>query len=230
MKVIVFDIGKTLMEYQNMPNVWTEYYYNAFTYICKKHNLNINNKDIIKAVEIMTSYNPTINYRENEFSPEFIFSKSIEHWHVEVNIENIINDFFESMHLNALIYSETIPTLKRLRKKNYKIAALTDIVTGMPDKTNKTFISELMPYFDYYVSSLSCGYRKPNPKGLENISKYFQVKKNELIYIGDEKKDIQVAERFGCKSVLIDRNNTNNYCGQDYTITNLSQLISLIDQ
>lgn len=30
MNVIVFDIGETLMEYVNMPNVWIDYYDSAF--------------------------------------------------------------------------------------------------------------------------------------------------------------------------------------------------------
>ena len=30
MTVIVFDIGGTLMEYVNMPNVWIDYYDSAF--------------------------------------------------------------------------------------------------------------------------------------------------------------------------------------------------------
>ncbi len=228
MNVIVFDIGKTLMEYENMPNVWVDYYYNAFNYICKIFQLDISEKDIYKSVQILTEFNPSINYRENEYSSEFIFQQSIQHWNVKIDIKDIIGAFFESMNLKPTIYPEAMDIMKMLKQNGFKIAAFTDIVTGMPDQTHRNYISKLIPYFDYYVSSLSCGYRKPNPKGLECISKHFNVRKSDLIFIGDEKKDIQAAIRFGCKSILIDRNNTQQNYGQNYTITNLIELIDIV--
>ena len=36
MNVIVFDIGGTLMEYVNMPNVWIDYYDSAFRHVREK--------------------------------------------------------------------------------------------------------------------------------------------------------------------------------------------------
>jgi len=75
-----------------------------------------------------------------------------------------------------------------------------------------------------YVSSISCGYRKPNPKGLSDIAEEFDVSPSEMIMIGDEEKDIKTAKRFGCKSVLIDRRSRNADFGQDYTVTDLNGL------
>ena len=44
------------------------------------------------------------------------------------------------------------------------MAALTDLPSAMPDEIFRRDISELLGYFDYYVSSTVAGYRKPNCK------------------------------------------------------------------
>lgn len=47
--------------------------------------------------------------------------------------------------------------------------------------------------------------------------------------IGDEEKDIQAAERFGCGSLLIDRDEKGKDYGQDYTIATLQEVEHIIN-
>ena len=224
MKVIVFDIGGTLMEYKNMPLSWLDFYKDGFRYVCSELSLNITENDIDKSFEVLKSYNPRINPREVDVTPEVIFSEATAHWQGKFELSKVINKFYESMNLTAYIYPETLDFLDKLKAEGYKIAALTDVAIGMPDELHKSYFPELLPYFDMYVSSISCGYRKPNPKGLSDIAENFGVTSYEMIMIGDEEKDIKTAKRFGCKSVLIDRRDRNVDFGHDYTVTNLNGL------
>ncbi len=224
MKAIVFDIGGTLMEYKGMPLSWLNYYKTAFEFVRNELDLDITNDDIDKSFEVMKSYNPRINPREYDVSPEVIFSEATAHWKEEFSIADVIDRFYASMNLTPYIYPETIDFLDRLKAKEYKMAALTDVAIGMPDELHKSYFPELLTYFDMYVSSVSCGHRKPNPKGLQDIAEKFVVTADEMIMIGDEKKDIKTAKRFGCKAVLIDRRDRNADFGQDYTITDLNGL------
>ena len=224
MKVIVFDIGRTLMEYKNMPLSWLEFYKDGFRYVRKELGLNITENDIDKSFEVLKSYNPRINPREVDVTPEVIFGEATAHWQGEYTLSDIINKFYESMNLTAYIYPETIDFLDNLKAEGYKIAALTDVAIGMPDELHKSYFPELLPYFDMYVSSISCGYRKPNPKGLSDIAEKFGVVASEMIMIGYEEKYIKSAKRFGCKAVLIDRRNRNADFGQDYTVMDLNGL------
>ena len=228
MKVIVFDIGGTLMEYKNMPLSWLDFYKDGFRYVCSELSLNITENDIDKSFEVLKSYNPRINSREVDVTPEVIFSEATAHWQGEFTLSDVINKFYESMNLTAYIYPETLDFLDKLKAEGYKIAALTDVAIGMPDELHKSYFPELLPYFDMYVSSISCGYRKPNPKGLSDIAENFGVASSEMIMIGDEEKDIKTAKRFGCKSVLIDRRNRNVDFGQDYTVTDLNGLCEVL--
>ncbi len=227
-KVLVFDIGGTLMEYKNMPLSWLDFYKDSFCYVRKELALNITDEDIDKSFEVLKSYNPRINPREVDSTPEVIFSEATAHWQAEFDLADVINKFYESMKLTAYIYPETLDFLDKLKVEGYIIAALTDVAIGMPDELHKSYFPELLSYFDMYVSSISCGYRKPNPKGLADIAEKFGVAADEMIMIGDEEKDIKTAKRFGCKSVLIDRRERNADFGQDYTITDLNGLGEVI--
>ncbi len=228
MKVIVFDIGGTLMEYKGMPLSWLDYYKTAFEFARSKLRLCITDDDIDKSYEVLKSYNPRINPREHDVLPEVIFSEATAHWQGDFAVSDVIDKFFASMNLTAHIYSETIDFLEQMKAQDYKIAALTDIAIGMPDEMHKSYFTDLIPYFDMYVSSISCGYRKPNPKGLQDIADYFGVNADEMIMIGDEEKDIKTAKRFGCRSVLIDRQGRNIDLEQDDTVTNLNELWEII--
>lgn len=185
MKVIVFDIGGTLMEYNGMPLSWLDFYKPALEFVRSELGLGITDDDIDR--------------------------------------------FFASMNLTARIYPETFGFLDQLKSKGYQIAALTDIAIGMPDELHKSYFTELLPYFDMYVSSISCGYRKPNPKGLQDIADYFGVTTDEIIMIGDEEKDVKTGKRFGCMTVLVDRRDRNADFEQDYTITDLNGLWKVLE-
>lgn len=227
-KTVVFDIGRTLMEYKDMPNSWQEYYPAALENVREKLKLDITDEELGEALEIFRSYSPRLHYREVDYTPEHIFSDVARSWRCKFEMNDFIEAFFESMKLSAYIYPETEAALKSLKSDGIKIAALTDVATGMPDEMHKSYFPELTPYFDIYVSSVSCGYRKPNPKGLEEISAYLGTKPCETLMVGDEEKDIKVAKRFGCRAVLIDRAHEGLKYGQDYTVYDLNELEALI--
>ena len=84
-------------------------------------------------------------------------------------------------------------------------AVLTDLPSGMPDALFRADIVPLLPYIDLYVSSGTCGFRKPNPAGLRQIAAHFSAAMEALVFIGDEDKDAATASRAGCGFLRIDR-------------------------
>lgn len=222
--VAAFDIGGTLMEYKDMPYCWLDFYEKALRHMRENLSLPLSDDKLKKAEEILRSYNPRINYRETDYSPEHIFGKITDDWDFEFSLPDVINEFWLAFGLTPYMYPETEAVLGRLKANGIRIATLTDVASAMPDEMHKSYFQNLMPYFDLYVSSLSCGYRKPSPKGLEDISAYFNVSAQKIIFIGDEPKDIQTTKRFGCKSILIDRNLSGADHGQDFTVHDLNEI------
>lgn len=227
-KVAAFDIGGTLMEYKGMPGVWVDYYENGFKHVRDRLLPQLEYRDIEAGMQILRGYNPTIKYREADYSHERIFGEIVRKWDVDISPEKIAYCFFEAFPLKAHTYPETVPVLQKLRDRGIKIATLTDVATGMPDELHKSYFPELMPLFDLYVSSTSCRYRKPNIKGLVDIAVYFGIKPDEMIFIGDERKDVLVANDFGCTSVYIDRYNNNRDFGQKSTVRDLNGFYDIV--
>lgn len=197
------------MEFKGMPLCWTDYYKTGFENIAKAFACDVSKKTIALSVEIMKSYNPRVHYREKEYSAEWIFTKCLQHWNADINIDSAIQKFFDGMNLIPVIYEDTISTLQYLKAHGYTICALTDIPSGMPDDYFKNKISKLLEYIDFYVSSQSCGYRKPDVHGMELIADTYNTDLCDLIFVGDEDKDRILSEKISCPFYLIDRTGMN---------------------
>jgi len=202
-RAVVFDLGGTLMEFSGMPLSWVDYYKQGFENVNNTFNLNLTSDDIENSVEKLKSFNPRINYRENEIMPYLMFESSIGHWKIRADISDIIDIFFEGLKLKSEIYDYSVHLIDYYKKKSCKIACLTDLPSGMPDDMFRKSICKLELQFDLYVSSQSCGYRKPNTAGLKLIKEYFNVSFEDMLFIGDEEKDKLTAQRAGCDFIYI---------------------------
>ncbi len=86
MKTVVFDLGGTLMQYVGMPYSWVDFYYKGFESIIQRYHLNISQEVIEKSVQMLKGFNPRISGREIEYSAEYIFTKVLEPWHIDITI------------------------------------------------------------------------------------------------------------------------------------------------
>ena len=206
-----------------MSYSWVEFYQQEIDAIIQKYNCNVSMEDIQKSVQILKDFNPRVSGREVEYSAEHIFSNALEHWNIDTPIKNCIETFWQGLKLSAKIYPDTIEVLKELKEKGYIIVTLTDLPNAMPDEIFKKDISELLSYFDYYVSSCVAGYRKPNCKGLQMISDKYGVPVTELVFVGDEEKDRKTACNANCKFVHIQRTTKS-----EGSISSLYELLQLV--
>ena len=229
-RVIVFDLGGTLMEYEGMPHSWISYYEDCFNAVNSKYSLKLTGDDIHRSVEVLKEYNPRYHPREIEYPPKFLFQEATTHWNTNIALQDIIAAFFSEMKLAAKIYDDTALVVTKLKENGAKVAALTNLPSSMPDSLFKADIPQILEMLDLYVSSEICGYRKPNKAGLEYIAKHFDVSAKDLIFVGDEKLDIETAQNVDCMSVLICRNGEPKNYGQDYTIRNLFEIKDVLCQ
>lgn len=201
-RIIVFDIGGTLMEFDGMPLNWSEYYPLGFKRLAESLGYSIADGEILRSAEILRSYNPRFHEREKEIKPEFIFTECLKGWNCNYEVQKAANLFFEGLELKPRIYGGAIKLIAQLKKKGCTVGLYTDLPCGMPDEYFKKCITQLTDEADFYISSQSCGYRKPYGQILLNTAKRYNTQIKDLIYIGDEEKDRQTALHNGCRFLL----------------------------
>lgn len=205
MAAFVSDCGGTLMEYAGMSASWSDFYPAGFRAVADALCPACTEADISESAAQLAAFNPRVTGRETEYLPAELFAACTAHWPAPAAPEKAAAVFFQSLRLTPEIYPNSIPTLRRLRDAGHKTAILTDLPSGMPDALFRADIAPLLPHIDLYVSSGTCGFRKPNPAGLQKIADCFSVDPHALIFIGDEDKDRQTAVRIGCRFLRANR-------------------------
>ena len=227
-KAIGFDIGGTLVNY-NKPLNWSASYEDAIKFMCKENNLQYSIERFNQAKQVFEKYNTRVNPREFEVSSDVIFGEIFDIWKENKNkIFDSKKSFYLFFQREVFLYDDVFLILQFCKDNNIKTAVYTDVAYGMDDEFSLNDIKEISDYIDLKLTSCNVGYRKPNKKGFEKMINEFSCKPNELIYVGDEKKDIDGINKIGGISILLDRENSGKEFGQKYKIKSLNEIISII--
>lgn len=227
-KGIGFDIGGTLVNY-NKPLNWSASYKDAINFMCKRNNLLFNEERFLKAKEVLEKYNTRMNPREKEVTSDVLFGEIFEKWEEDKEkIYDAKKSFYTYFQREAILYDDVIELLEFCKENNIKCAVYTDVAYGMDDEFSLNDIKEIENYIDLELTSRNVGYRKPNPKGFKAMAEKWNFNPEEIMYIGDEEKDITGAKAIGMKTALINREQSEKRFGQDYTIATLKEVTQII--
>lgn len=228
-KVVSFDVGHTLIKYNN-PLSWTSLYRPALCEAAAKCNIVLADGMMDAAAEILTKYNTRVNYRETEITSDIIFKEIMSAWDcLNADLHAMKSAFYSFFQADAHPFPEVIETLKGLKSKGIKTGILTDVAYGMDNEFSLKDFAMLTGYIDLILTSVDVGYRKPCEEGFLKTAECFNILPNEMIYVGDEEKDIVGANSVGAVSVLINRSNAVKTFNQNYTIDSLDKLCGIID-
>ena len=228
MKAIGFDVGHTLIKYNNPLN-WQGLYRSGLEHAAAAVNITLSEDMILAATDVLLKYNTRVNYREWETTSDCIFSEISERWGLQTDLYTIKSGFYSFFRADAEPYPETIDTMKKLKQHGIKIGILTDVAYGMDNVFSLEDISVLSDFIDIAITSVDGGYRKPNAAGYLKLLDSLEIYPNDMIFIGDEEKDIVGAGKLGIVSALINRGKEIKDFGQDYTLESLSDIFSILD-
>ncbi len=100
---------------------------------------------------------------------------------------------------------------------------------GMDNAFSLEDIAVLSDFIDIAITSVDVGYRKPNSAGYLKLLNSLDIYPDEMIFVGDEEKDMIGAKKAGIVSVLINRSKEKKDFGQDDTLESLSGIFSFLD-
>jgi putative hydrolase of the HAD superfamily len=78
--------------------------------------------------------------------------------------------------------------------------------------------------FDALITSVEVGIRKPEPAGYLALAAELGVQPTEMLFVGNEPKDVIGAARAGMTGVFLDRTNSGENHGQYFTIAALTEI------
>jgi len=91
-----------------------------------------------------------------------------------------------------------LQTLGRLKENGILRVVNTNRTTSMPHVMDRF---DLWPFFDMVVTALDVKNPKPHPESVEKILQTFNLKRNEVVFVGDSELDQQAAESAGIKFI-----------------------------
>ncbi|MEO6992067.1 MAG: HAD family hydrolase [Lacunisphaera sp.] len=228
-KAIAFDLGDTLVEYEGLHLSWVEHYPEALRNLAAFLGLSVNAAQIDRGSLVLRRYNTRLNPRENEFSFAEILPELLPCLGLATTSENEYNcatAFFRLFRQRLRCFPETKTTLQKLCQEGVTIGIFTDVPYGMPRELvlEDLGLASLEIFSDALLTSREVGYRKPSIRTLQALAARLGCEAREMSYVGNERKDVEVAQAFGCHSILIDRAGHGADWGQDRTIASLSEL------
>lgn len=100
--------------------------------------------------------------------------------------------------------------------------AYLDAIYYCPHHPDKGFEGEVLEL------KFDCDCRKPKPGMLLKAANDYNIDLEKSYMIGDSQNDILAGMNAGCKTILISDNNED--FGQDYTVSNLLEAVSIIEE
>jgi len=227
-RAVGFDIGHTLVKHVS-PLSWKIHYPEALRKVMHDCQIDEEVANLDLAAAILSKYNTRENYREYEVSSSIIFEEIFDAWGQSYEKIQIAKEaFYGFFQADVEYFDDTVSTLEALSSKGILLGFLSDAAYGMDNEYLLKDIEEIRHYFDTGFTSVDVGFRKPNLQGFKILSEAFGVPPSQILFVGDEEKDIVGANNFGMVSALVNKSPDERKWGQHYTIKNLSEIVTSI--
>ena len=152
-------------------------------------------------------------------------NKSMKKFEIDQNMRSELLNLYKILST----YPEVKKTLDELKRKNFKLAILSN---GTPDLLNQLVKSNsLQEFFNDIFSIETVGIYKPNADVYNIPIKKYNISKNEVLFLSSNTWDVSGGGNFGYKSIWVNRNN-NIFDNLDYSpefeLKNLKDLLDII--
>ena len=151
--------------------------------------------------------------------------KSMKVYQIDPSMRNELLDLYKILSP----FKEVPEVLKSLKKKNYKLAILSNGTSSLLNELVKS--NNLDNTFDDLFSIEEVVIYKPDSKVYDMPIKKYNIEKDEVAFLSDNNCDVSGGGNYGFNSIWVNRNNSI-FDNLDYKpkkeIKNLNQLLDII--
>ena len=151
--------------------------------------------------------------------------KSMKAFEIDSSMRNELLDLYKKLST----FPEVKEVLNNLKKKNYKLAILSNGTPALLNELVKN--NNLDNIFDNIFSIEEAGIYKPNSKVYDLPIKKYQIQKYEVAFLSSNTWDVSGGGNYGYSAIWVNRNK-NFFDNLDYKpkneVENLKQLLNII--
>jgi putative hydrolase of the HAD superfamily len=206
-KFILFDCMETLVDVEKIPDIRM---YSSFAYFgCGYEELWRDFDHFVeeyKYAKIKLEENQ-IKYKEHNLFDRFRFmvkQKSISESESDKALADISANYWRNYKANCYVEEEVKAVLKALHS-SYRCGVVSNFMVdgGVEELLRDHGIAE---YFEFVVTSIKVGWRKPHREIYDTALKLSKVEKEEILFIGDDYIcDYVGPKEYGYNAVLLDK-------------------------
>jgi putative hydrolase of the HAD superfamily len=229
MRVLTFDLGDTLAEYEGLPLSWEDHYPAALKRLATFLEVRTTQGQEDEACAVLRRYNTRLVPRETEppFAQLLGELCAVMGAAPPADPAGAAGAFFAVFRQRLRPFPDAHPTLAALKAGGARVAVFTDVPYAMPRSLvlEDLAAAGLGALPDLVATSGDVGFRKPSPRTLAYLAGQLGCGPAEMTYVGNEEKDVRAAQAFGCAAVLLVRGGPPPAWGQGRTIASLAELL-----
>lgn len=150
-------------------------------------------------------------------------------------LRNALDQLFAITQSNWALEEDALPTLNRLEEDGYRLGLVSNAGDDQ-DVNQLTQRFAITRYFDFILTSASCGYRKPHKRIYELALLNWHFAPSEVVMVGDNlDADIRGAQSAGLHAIWLRRRAAERTSNQlpvqpDAILSTLYELPPLLDR
>ena len=218
-KAVLYDLGDTLFE----AHYWRKWNYDEILKLGKFKGSFSDFYDLYESF-LLPVYENKIGYETGfDHFLEFLKIPNAEKFKQESFAKK---KYFEA---NRVLFPMVKETLAILFDRGIKNIIVTDNELS-ENEIEDTVIGRfgINPYLDKIISSKSFGMTKSNPELFVKVLGLFQLKTEEVLFVGHDKDEIEGASNLGIKTVLFN-NYLNKEVSSSFTIRSFNDILGIIE-
>jgi FMN phosphatase YigB (HAD superfamily) len=209
-KGALFDLGSTLIEYENIP--WSELFRmsleRAYGYLPAENIVRPDFDDFYQAfLDQVVAVEEKSDETQIEIDIFEVFSKFLSHFNMPNDsefLDRFLRNYYSPVRENMSLKENALETLKYFNSHGHKIGLISNTVFPPEFHQEDMRSLDIEQYFDEIIFSSDFHYRKPHPSIYNKMLRMLDISASEAFFTGDRIEiDVLGAKTIGMFSVLL---------------------------
>lgn len=206
---ILFDCMETIVDVVEKPEIrlYSSWCYKGCGYESLWGNFDSFVEDYVQTRDnLRTSHEKYREFNSLDIYRQMADRKLTDKQQAEKAAKSILQTFWTNYKRNCYVDNTVKNTLKELSSQYHCGVVSNFMVDGGIEDLLK--VHGILQYFDFIVTSVRTGWKKPHPRIYDAAMANIRVPKGKVLFVGDTYDcDYEGPRQFGFESVLLDKEN-----------------------